>query len=74
MQVALKQPLSNVQLELLKMFSHQLSDTDLVALRTTLAQFFAQRLIAQADAVWEENQWTDAEVDALLETKMRKKQ
>ncbi len=74
MQVALKQPLSNVQLELLKMFSHQLSEADLVALRTTLAQFFAQRLIAQADAVWDENQWTDTEVDALLKTKMRKKQ
>lgn len=73
MQVPIKQPLTNVQLELLKTFSHQLSDNELVELRKILADFFAQRLIQQADKVWIEKNWTDQDVDKMLHTKMRKK-
>lgn len=72
MQASVKQPLSNVQLELLKAFSHQLSENDLIDLRKMLATFFAQRLIQQADKVWEEKNWTDEDVDRMLTTKMRK--
>jgi hypothetical protein len=41
MPIAIKQPLTNVQLELLKTFSHQLPDNDLLELRKILAAFFA---------------------------------
>ena len=37
---SIKQPFSNVQLELLKVFSHQVSDNDLLELRRLLVQFF----------------------------------
>ncbi len=73
MQALAKQPLSNVQLELLKTFSHQLSEQDLLELRKMLAVFFAKRLIQQADKVWENQNWSDQDVDKMLETKMRKK-
>ncbi|HOY16961.1 MAG TPA: hypothetical protein PLC89_06710 [Haliscomenobacter sp.] len=69
----LKQPLSNVQLELLKTFSHQLSESEILELRKILAQFFAQRAIQLANEVWDKNEWTDEDVDRMLETKMRKK-
>lgn len=69
----LKQPLSNVQLELLKTFSHQLSETEILELRKILANFFAQRAIQLANEVWDKNEWTDEDVDRMLETKMRKK-
>jgi hypothetical protein len=72
MQVSIKQPLSNVQLELLKTFSHQLSENDLVELRKMLALFFAQRLIKEADKVWNEKNWTNEDVNTMLVTKMRK--
>lgn len=72
MQASIKQPFTNVQLELLKTFSHQLSDTDLIELRKTLAIFFAERLIQQANEVWEEKNWSDKDVDSMLNTKMRK--
>jgi len=68
---ATKQPLSNVQLEILKTFSHHLSESELLELRQTLALFFAKRLIQQADKVWDEKQWTDRDVDEMLNTKMR---
>lgn len=72
MQPVLKQPFTNVQLELLKTFSHQLPESDLIDLKNTLALFFAKRLIIQADTVWKEKDWNDELVDEILHTKMRK--
>ncbi len=74
MQQTSKTPLSNVQLELLKVFSHQLSESDLIELRKMLALFFAQRLVNEADKTWEEKKWDNNEVDKILNTKMRKTQ
>ncbi|MFY7888049.1 MAG: hypothetical protein ACOVOW_04025 [Spirosomataceae bacterium] len=70
---AIHNPLTNVQLELLKTFSHQLSETDISELRRVLALFFAQRAIQQANNMWDEKGWTNEDVDRMLETKMRKK-
>ncbi len=72
MQLHINQPFTNVQLELLKTFSHQLPEKELSELRKVLAVFFAEHLVKQADAVWEEKKWTNKEVDKLLTTKMRK--
>ncbi|MGL2992935.1 hypothetical protein [Flavobacterium sp. TSSA_36] len=71
MQSVLKQPFTNVQLELLKTFSHQLTESDLIALKKTIALFFAERLTVQADKVWEELNWNDELMDKKLHTKMR---
>ena len=58
MQISVNPPsLSNVQLEILKAFSHHLSERDLIEFRKALALFFAQRLMEQADAVWEAKNW-----------------
>ncbi len=70
---AIHNPLTNVQLELLKTFSHQLSETDISELRRVLALFFAQRAIQQANNMWDEKGWINEDVDRMLETKMRKK-
>ncbi len=56
----LDKPLTNAQLELLKMFSSDLSEADLAALRRTLANFFADRASDEMDRLWEERGWTDA--------------
>jgi len=68
----IKQPFTNVQLEILKVFSHNLSEEDLIEFRRTIALFFAKRATDLADKVWEEKGWTDEDVDRLLNTKMRK--
>ena len=72
MQPILKQPFTNVQLELLKTFSHNLPESDLLDLKKTLASFFADKLINQANKVWNEQKWNGEKVDLLLQTKMRK--
>lgn len=48
---SVKQPLSNVQLELLRVFAHQVSDNDLSDLRQMIAEFFAHRAVVAADVV-----------------------
>jgi hypothetical protein len=72
MKPVLSTPFTNVQLELLKTFSHKLSEKELMELQKTLAQFFAKRLTQQAAKVWDKKKWTDKSVDAMLVTKMRK--
>lgn len=67
---AIKQPLSNVQLEILKVFSHNLTEEELKEFRDTIAGYFANRAIKSANKAWEEKGWTD--VDSMLNTKMRK--
>lgn len=67
----LERPLSNLQLELLKAFSHQLSEEDLVQIKDMLADFFAKKSIELANKVWDEEGWTSAKADELLRTKLR---
>ena len=68
---SLFQPFTNVQHELLKVFAHQVSDSDLLELRLVLAQFFAQKATDAADAAWDKNGWTDADAERLINTKLR---
>lgn len=55
----LKPPLSNVQLELLKLYSVGIDDQTLNDLKKEMAQFFLKRLRQQADAVWVEKEYSD---------------
>lgn len=66
-----KTPLTNTQLELLKTFSHDLKDQELLELRSHLADFFSKRAIKKADEVWDKEKWSDAKVDQLLNSKLR---
>jgi hypothetical protein len=49
-----RKPLSNVQMELLKLYSTSLSAEDLVELKQVLADYFAKKAIAGADRIWEQ--------------------
>lgn len=55
----LKPPLSNVQMELLKLYSVGVDEQTLKDLKKEMAQFFLKRLRQQADAVWEEKGYSD---------------
>ena len=68
----IKQPFTNAQLELLKMFSRQLSETEMVELRKALVQALFKQLTEQVNKVWEEKGWTNDTMDEFLNTKMRR--
>ncbi|MEM6842776.1 MAG: hypothetical protein AAF944_17830 [Bacteroidota bacterium] len=63
---SLSVPLSNVQVELLKLYATDLSENDLNELRDTLAQFYANKSIELADRVWDEKGLTNEDMDQWL--------
>jgi len=65
------QPLTNVQLEILKTFSFNLDNNELQDFKDVIAEYFAKRAIQSANKVWDEKGWTDEDVDRMLNTKMR---
>jgi hypothetical protein len=66
MQTVLRTPFSNIQQELLKMYTHQVSDEDLLNIRDIIGQYFAKRLSSLADKAWEQNNWTQQDMDDIL--------
>jgi len=52
--IAVKQPLSNVQVELLKIFSTNITEPELIELKDIIAQFYAKKSIELANEAWEE--------------------
>jgi hypothetical protein len=62
----IRSPFSNLQMELLKLFSTNLSDKDLRELKDQLAQFYAQKSISLADQVWMEKNLTNEDMDGWL--------
>ena len=65
------QPLSNLQLEILKAFSYKLNIKDLQDFKDYIARYFANKAVKAADKAWEEKGWDEEDVDRMLETKMR---
>ena len=62
---------SNLQLELLRLYSRDLPEEELLEIKNLLADYFAKRAIAGANAWWDANNFTEADVERMLTTKMR---
>lgn len=59
-------PLSNVQIELMKLFSTNLSDKELIELKDLLSRFYADKAISQADAIWDKKGLKDEDMEKWL--------
>jgi hypothetical protein len=51
-------PLTNLQVELLKLFARQLPDKDLLAIRDLISTYLLEKAFQQADLDWEEKGYT----------------
>ncbi|GAK48830.1 hypothetical protein U14_00041 [Candidatus Moduliflexus flocculans] len=58
--------LSNLQLELLKVFHYQLPEHELIEIKDLLAQYFAQKATDAMNRFWEQQQLTTDSMDAWL--------
>lgn len=63
--------MSNLQLELLELYSESVSDEELKDIKHLLSMYYAQRAIAAADAVWEEKKLSNKTMDQWMKKKMR---
>jgi hypothetical protein len=68
----INKPLTNLQLELLKLFSMNLPEEELLEIRRMLANYFAERASNEMDRLWEENKWTNETMDDWLRDDSRK--
>ena len=59
-------PLTNIQIELLKLFSTNLSDGELKELKGLLAEFYARKSIQLANKVWDEKGLTPKDMEDWL--------
>ena len=50
--------LTNLQVELLKLFAYDLSDEQLLEIKALLANYFAEKASDRMDELWEERGWT----------------
>jgi hypothetical protein len=61
-------PLSNLQLELVKLYADNVSDDDLLAIQRLIAQYFAEKASDLADKAWDER---NLDASKLLNTSLK---
>lgn len=59
-------PLSNMQIELLKLYSAGIADEHLEDIKILIARFLFAKARAKADKVWDEKKYTDEIINSLL--------
>jgi hypothetical protein len=63
--------LSNLQLEILKVFSFELSEDEIKDIRAMLAAYFAERVSSDMDALFEANDWGAQKIEEWSAEHMR---
>jgi hypothetical protein len=53
------QKLTNLQLELLKIFSYKIAENQVIEIKQLLSNYFADKATEEMDRLWEENNWTE---------------
>jgi len=66
MQTIVKQPLTSLQLELLKIFARDIEERDLLEIKKILTSYFAQKAMDLADKVWEQKNWNEKDENQFL--------
>lgn len=59
-------PLNESQLEILKLFSRELDEVDLIEIKRLIVKYLGGKVTDMADKLWEENNWTQEDMDKLI--------
>ena len=62
LQIASRPPMSNLQVELLKLYADNISEKDLKAIQRLIARYFADQASDEADKIWEEKGYKTEEL------------
>ncbi len=63
--------MTNLQLELLKLYAHNVSDSELQDIKKMLAEYFARKVDEEMDQLWEDKGWDNNTVEGWKEEHMR---
>ena len=64
--IVLDKPLTNLQIELIKLFSLDLSEDQLMEVRQLLSSYFAEKASDEMDKLWDEKGWDNETMDNWL--------
>ncbi|MDB5143799.1 MAG: hypothetical protein JWQ66_2512 [Mucilaginibacter sp.] len=64
--------LSNIQIELLKLFQYNLPEKQLIEIKNILAKYFANTATEEMDRLWDENGWNDKTMKTWADEHLRK--
>ncbi len=67
----IQRPLNDLQLEILKLFSRELDEQDLLAIKRLIVKYLAEKVTRMADDLWEEKNWTSEDMERILNTHER---
>lgn len=70
--IATSAPLSNLQLELLKLYGSGVSEEDLLAINQLIIDFFANKAQNEADNIWQAKGYSNELIDEWLNADLRK--
>ena len=62
-------PLSNVQAELLKLFSAEVPEVHLLELKKVMAKFLLEKASDKADAIWDQKGYSEEKLKEILNKK-----
>ena len=63
--------LSNLQMELLKLYPYAVSDTELTEIRLLLADYFAKKIDDEMNQLWLEKGWNEQTIEGWKNEHMR---
>lgn len=63
--------LNAVQLHLLKMFARPMDEQDLTAIKSLLSNYYAQKVDAESEKIWDEKGMSQQSIDDLLNAHLR---
>ena len=63
--------MTNLQLELLKTFSYDLSESQISEIKAMLARYFAGKVTTEMDRFWDGENWSDETIEKLSEEHWR---
>ncbi|TDE18417.1 hypothetical protein [Dyadobacter psychrotolerans] len=65
--------LSNLQMELLKLYSYNVSENELKEIQKLLANYFSKKIDTEMDLLWEDNNWSDETIESWKSEHLRGK-
>ncbi len=69
--IATGNKMTNLQLELLKMFKYNLDESQLMELKELLSKFLVDKIDSAMDKLWNDKQWSNETMDSFSNQHMR---
>lgn len=67
----MSEPMSNLQLELLKLYATNLPESQLLEIKKLLADYFARQIDLEMNALWDAKGWNEDTIEAWKQERLR---